>query len=320
MGNEETGNNPAKSENGDVKGVVFNIQRYSIHDGPGIRTTVFLKGCPLSCLWCQNPESQSLKPELFYNRDRCVGCGKCIAVCPVNAIEMGDGKVLTDRSICTGCGLCVDACPEEAREVMGKLMTADEVVNEVMKDAIFYKNSGGGVTLSGGDPFAQPTFSAAILRLCKEKGMHTAIETCGYAPWTTIEKILPFVDLVLYDMKHMDAAEHRKLTGVSNELILDNAKRILHEMHVPLIIRVPVVPGYNDSSDNIEALAAFVVNELSPFLQVHLLPYHRLGESKVQQLERGNAPLNSAPPDEELMLSVKEIMEARGLKKVVIGG
>ncbi|HVN96091.1 MAG TPA: glycyl-radical enzyme activating protein [Syntrophorhabdaceae bacterium] len=320
MDNKEKEIKSVASEDGDIKGVVFNIQRYSIHDGPGIRTTVFLKGCPLSCVWCQNPESQALKPELFYNRERCVGCGRCIAVCPVNAIEMGEGKVHTDRNLCTACGHCVDVCPEEAREVMGKVMTAKEVVGEVMKDAIFYKNSGGGVTISGGDPFAQPAFSAAILKFSREEGIHTAIETCGLAPWITIEKILPYVDLVLYDMKHMNTAEHKRLTGVSNELILENAKRIFHEKHIPLVIRVPVVPGYNDSADNMDTLATFVVHELSPFLQIHLLPYHRLGESKIEQLERDQSPLNSAPPDEERMLSLKQIMEERGLKKVIIGG
>jgi pyruvate formate lyase activating enzyme len=203
---------------------------------------------------------------------------------------------------------------------MGKYMTVEEVVEEVMKDAIFYQRSGGGVTLSGGEPFTQPVFSANILRLCKESSTHTAIETCGYAPWETMERVLQYTDLVLYDIKHMGPAEHKKLTGVPNGLILENARRIWHERHIPLWIRVPVIPGYNDSPANIDALAGFIVNELSPFLQVHLLPYHRLGESKVQQLERGNHPLSATPPDEEHMLSLKQIMEARGLKKVVIGG
>jgi len=320
MDKKDTKNELSNDWINDKKGVVFNIQRYSIHDGPGIRTTVFLKGCPLSCLWCQNPESQSIKPEIFYNVERCVGCGKCITVCPAKAIEMGDAKVITDRNICTGCGSCVDACPEEARELMGKYMTVEEVVEEVMKDDIFYQRSGGGVTLSGGEPFTQWKFSANILKHCKEKSAHTAIETCGYAPWKTMEQVLQYTDLVLYDLKHMDPKEHMKLTGVSNELILENVRRIWHERHIPIWIRVPVIPGYNDSPANIDALAGFVVNELSPFLQIHLLPYHRLGESKVQQLEKPGPKLSADPPDEAHMQSLKEIVEARGLKKVFIGG
>lgn len=320
MDKKDTKNELSNNWINEKKGVVFNIQRYSIHDGPGIRTTVFLKGCPLSCLWCQNPESQSIKPEIFYNVERCVGCGKCIAVCPAKAIEMGDARVITDRNICTGCGSCVDACPEEARELMGKYMTVEEVVEEVMKDDIFYQRSGGGVTISGGEPFTQWKFSANILKHCKERSAHTAIETCGYAPWETMERVLQYTDLVLYDLKHMDPKEHMKLTGVSNELILENVRRIWHERHIPIWIRVPVVPGYNDSPANIDALAGFVVNELSPFLQIHLLPYHRLGESKVQQLEKSGPKLSADPPDEAHMQSLKEIVEARGLKKVFIGG
>jgi len=320
MNEKKAENETANGGDKDKKGVVFNIQRYSIHDGPGIRTTVFLKGCPLSCLWCQNPESQSMKPEIFYNAERCVGCGRCITVCPVKAIEMGDAKVKTDRNVCTGCGLCVEACPEEARELMGKLMTVDEVVEEVMKDDIFYQRSGGGVTISGGEPFTQPGFSANILRLCRERNAHTAIETSGYAPWEIAERVLEYTDLVLFDLKHMDPKEHMKLTGVSNELIHENARRIWHERHIPLWIRVPVIPGYNDSVEHIDTLAGFVVNELSPFIQVHLLPYNRLGESKTQQLEKPGTGLSTEPPDEAHMQSLKEIVEKRGVRKVFIGG
>ncbi len=321
MDKEQT-NNPKQVNDSSAgsKGAVFNIQRYSIHDGPGIRTTVFLKGCPLACLWCQNPESQQMKPQIFYNAERCVGCGRCIAVCPVKAIEMADTKVKTNREICTACGTCVDACPEEARELMGKTMTVEEVVEEVMKDDIFYQRSGGGITISGGEPFAQPAFSANILKKCKERNTHTAIETCGYAPWDRAERVLDYTDLVLFDMKHIDSKEHMRLTGVPNELILENARRIWHERHIPMWIRVPVVPGYNDSPEHIEALATFVVNELSPFLQLHLLPYHRLGESKVQQLEQSGTGLVTDPPDESHMESLKQIVEGKGLRKVFIGG
>lgn len=321
MGDEQT--NKSKQTNGSsarTKGAVFNIQRYSIHDGPGIRTTVFLKGCPLACLWCQNPESQLMKPQIFYNAERCVGCGRCITVCPVKAITVAETKVKTDRELCTGCGTCIETCPEEARELVGKTMTVEEVVEEVMKDDIFYQRSGGGITISGGEPFTQPFFSASILKLCKERNTHTAIETCGYAPWETVEKVLDYTDLVLFDIKHIVSQVHMRLTGVPNELILENAKRIWHERHIPMWIRVPVIPGYNDSTDNIEALATFVVNELSPFVQLHLLPYHRLGESKVQQLEQSGTGLVTDPPDENHMQLLKEVMEAKGMRKVLIGG
>jgi pyruvate formate lyase activating enzyme len=316
MNNSNTNNSNIIEE---IKGVIFNIQRYSIHDGPGIRTTIFLKGCPLSCLWCQNPESQSYKSEIFYNAERCVGCGKCIAVCPVKAIKMRDDKVETDRKICTGCGACVEACPEEARELAGKTMNVREAFNEAVKDEIFYKRSGGGVTLSGGDPFAQPAFSAGILKLCKEAGINTAIDICGYTPWKTMEPIMSYVDLILYDFKHMDSAEHEKLTGVPNELIFENIKKI-HKLHKSIFIRVPVIPGHNDSQQNIEATADFIVKELDPSIQVNLLPYHRLGESKIVQLERPDIKLSAEPPDENYMLHLKEIMEAHGLNNVVIGG
>ncbi|HEX2964946.1 MAG TPA: glycyl-radical enzyme activating protein [Syntrophorhabdaceae bacterium] len=321
MGDEQT--NKSKQTNGSsarTKGAVFNIQRYSIHDGPGIRTTVFLKGCPLACLWCQNPESQLMKPQIFYNAERCVGCGRCITVCPVKAIAVAETKVKTDRELCTGCGTCIETCPEEARELVGKTMTVEEVVEEVMKDDIFYQRSGGGITISGGEPFTQPFFSAGILKLCKERNTHTAIETCGYAPWETVEKVLDYTDLVLFDIKHIVSQVHMRLTGVPNELILENAKRIWHERHIPMWIRVPVIPGCNDSTDNIEALATFVVNELSPFVQLHLLPYHRLGESKVQQLEQSGTGLVTDPPDENHMQLLKEVMEAKGMRKVLIGG
>jgi pyruvate formate lyase activating enzyme len=318
-GGAATSNNNAEISGG-LTGVVFNIQRYSIHDGPGIRTTVFMKGCPLRCVWCQNPESQASRPQLFFNRERCTGCGQCAAVCPEKAVEILEGKAVTDRGLCTACGLCVEGCPVEAREIMGKFMTAAEVVEEVMKDEVFYRTSGGGVTLSGGEPFAQPDFSASILSLCKEKGIHTAIETCGYARWEVAERVLPFVDLVLFDLKQMSGVEHLKLTGAPNSLILQNLKRIWHEKHIPILLRIPVIPGCNDSPENIRATARFVAGELDPSMQVHLIPYHRLGVSKTEQLEMASLQTSIEPPDEEDLAHLKEAMEAEGLKKVVVGG
>jgi len=303
----------------DVKGTIFNIQRYSIHDGPGIRTTVFFKGCPLRCLWCQNPESQTFQQELFYNRDRCTGCGRCLPACPEKAIEIVEGRSRTLRTLCNVCGACAEVCAEEARGLMGKVVSAKEVFAEVDKDAVFYERSGGGVTLSGGEPLAQPEFAIEILSLCKNAGIHTAIETCGHAPWETVERVLKVVDLVLYDLKHMDPVEHRKITGVSNALALENLKRVSHETHVALDIRIPVIPGYNDTSENMEATASFIVKELGPSVPVHLLPYHRLGDSKREQMERTEPSLGIVPPGDEQMEKLKGFFESRGVN-AVIGG
>jgi len=301
------------------KGVIFNIQHYSIHDGPGIRTTVFIKGCPLRCLWCQNPESQALLPEIFFDSEKCTGCGKCIEACPQGAIEIVNGRSRTNRNLCKGYGSCTEVCPNEARNLMGRIATAAEVFKEVNGDAIFYQRSGGGVTLSGGDPLAQPEFAISVLKLCKDAGLHTALDTCGYAKWEMLSHVLDYVDLVLYDFKHMDPVEHMKYTGVSNDLILDNARRIYHERSIPMLARVPIVPGYNDSVENIETTAKFIANELGDSIKVHLLPYHRLGETKYERLEKAGNSVSIQPPSEEHVLKLNEVFESFGLTAYVGG-
>ena len=210
-----------------IQGWVFDIQRYSVNDGPGIRTTVFLKGCPLGCLWCDNPESQYKMPELLYLPSLCVNCQRCVAVCEFGATTVGpDGKIQINRSLCQVCGKCVEACLTGARVLMGRLMGVEEVVQVVNKDTLFYRNSGGGVTVSGGEPTHQAEFVKALLARCHESGLHTALDTCGLVEWDVLEEILEYTDLVLFDLKHMDSEEHRKLTGVGNEIILQNLERL----------------------------------------------------------------------------------------------
>lgn len=302
-----------------MTGVVFDIQHFSIHDGPGIRTTVFLKGCPLTCAWCQNPESQLRAPEIMFHADRCVGCGRCAEVCPEGAIAIADGRAHTDRDLCSGAGSCVETCPNEARTLVGKLMTAEEVVERAAADSMFYERSGGGITLSGGEPLAQPAFAEAILRLSRQAGLHTAVDTCGYAEWATARRVLLHADLVLYDLKHMDSDEHRRLTGVPNVTILQNARRIRHELELPVLARVPLVPGWNDSAENLAATADFVAGELGADTPVHIHPYHRFGEGKWEGLERADEHAAPAPPGEEQVRRAVKVFEARGLV-VVVGG
>lgn len=295
---------------------VFNIQTYSIHDGPGIRVTVFLKGCPLRCLWCANPESNSAVPQLMTYASKCTGCGRCAEVCPNKAISVGqqDGKfvAITDRTLCTDCGQCVDHCPAEAREIAGKLMTVREVLDKVLKDKLFIDASGGGMTLSGGEYLAHPEFCEALLYAAHQAGLHTAVESCSYASRAVIDQVFPHIDLALLDVKHMDSALHKEYTGVPNELILDNIRHVYHDLHVPVTVRVPVIPGYNDSDENIDATARFAAEELGKDVGVHLLPYHRLGESKNQSLGK-EMNFSIDVPSNEHMQHLKSIVEAHGI-------
>jgi pyruvate formate lyase activating enzyme len=303
----------------DAQGKIFNIQHYSIHDGPGIRTTVFLMGCPLRCGWCQNPESQSFQPVVFVNAEKCTGCGQCVEACPAGAIQVIEGKSKTNRKQCHGMGKCADICPNEARSIMGREVRAGEVFKEVNADALFYQNSGGGITLSGGDPVAQPDFAISILKLCRDAGFHTAIDTCGFAKWDILKTILDYADLVLYDIKHMDPARHKQYTAVSNKLILDNAKRIRMELNLPMIARLPIIPGYNDSLENLNSAARFIAHELGNEVKVHLLPYHRLGETKYERMEKPGGCVRIEPPSDDGMEELKKMFESFGLT-VTIGG
>jgi pyruvate formate lyase activating enzyme len=240
-----------------VTGVIFNIQRFSIHDGPGIRTTVFLKGCSLRCFWCHNPEGIRRKIEHQFFPSRCILCGVCVTTCPEGAqLLNGIGRIYR-RDLCVTCGKCLEVCYAEALVPAGRIVTADEVVEEVLRDRAFYESSGGGVTLSGGEPVLQPEFAIAILELCRAEGLHTAIETAANCRWQELAALLPLTDLVMIDIKHMDSAAHRAVTGAGNERILANARR-LADTDVPVIFRIPVVPAVNDSDEQIAAIASFV--------------------------------------------------------------
>ncbi|MBC8248717.1 MAG: glycyl-radical enzyme activating protein [Anaerolineales bacterium] len=300
-----------------VTGLIFDIKKFSIHDGPGIRTTVFFKGCPLSCWWCHNPEGQSLGREIMFRERRCIRCGACQAVCTQGAISMDGDVVSTDREKCTLCGACVEACYAEARELVGREVTVAEVMAEIEQDVAFYDESGGGVTFSGGEPLLQRNFLLALLRACREKEIHTAVDTCGFATWETLDSLREHVDLFLYDLKSMDDARHLKSTGVSNELILGNLHRLSTLGH-DIILRVPVIPGINDDDENIRQTGAFAAT-LSYLNRLDVLPYHRAGTEKYHRLNKVYELPEARPPSDERMAKIVRILRGFGLQ-IKIGG
>jgi glycyl-radical enzyme activating protein len=303
------------------KGLAFNIQKFSLHDGPGIRTLIFLKGCPLRCLWCDNPESQRHEPELVFYQARCMQFQSCLEVCQEEALraEIHNGKMVgvgIDRSLCTLCGACVEACVSKAWQMIGEWITPEEALVEVEKDIPFYGSS-GGLTLSGGEPLSQPEFTRHMLAICHDRCIHTAIETCGYWPWETMESILPCLDLVMYDLKQMDPQKHQAYTGVSNELILENAQR-LAQYGIAMIVRLPVIPGYTDSEKNIRDTASFVA-ELGNVRRIDLAPYHNLGTHKYIELGREYTLTQVESPYQEVLEQYVEIIQSYGVP-AQIGG
>jgi pyruvate formate lyase activating enzyme len=298
--------------------LVFDIQRFSIYDGPGIRTTVFFKGCPLSCLWCQNPESIARGKEILFNEKRCVGCKKCKEVCKEEAIDFEfKGRVRRER--CNVCGKCADICCTNALRIAGRGVTVQELVDEVKKDIAFYKNSGGGITLSGGEPLLQSGFSAELLRACKEAGINTCIETSGFTLWSNFEKVLRYTDLVLYDIKIMNVEKHQKFTGVKNEIILQNALRLAGSA-TSVNFRMPLIPEHNDDEVNIAETAEFLkraadVKKTEPW--IHILPYHRLGVNKYEQLGKNYALTGLQAPSKDTVSKVCEEFRRYGVKTAV---
>ena len=299
-------------------GKLFNIQPYSIHDGPGIRTTFFVKGCPLRCKWCQNPESQASAPVLLFYESKCKGCGLCAGACPHNAIHIVKGKAKTNRAVCRDCGSCCGICPAAARELSGKEWDIETLVDKALDDKLFIDESKGGITLSGGEPLLQPQFAAEFLRACKKKGFHTALDTTGFAGWEAAKPVFEAADLILFDIKHMDSLKHKALTGVPNELILQNLIR-LHELEKEIYIRVPVIPGMNDDEKNLRNMASFIQDKLDAKYKVFLLPFHNLGNAKLQSLEQEDKCLYLEPPTALHMQSLKAILEEYGIN-VQIGG
>jgi len=302
---------------GDNKGIVFNIQRYSLHDGPGIRSIVFLKGCPLKCAWCSNPESQKTKPEIGLSQTLCKQCLKCVEACPTNASSLVDNRIVIDRKVCTRCGACIGVCVPDARKLYGEEKTAFEVYKELEKDASFYHDSGGGVTASGGEPLLQPVFLASIFKLCQFSGFHTAIETTGCVNTEAFDVVKPYTDLLLYDIKFADKDLHKKWTRQSNDLILKNLKHVV-DNDIKVTVRVPLVPGINDTDEELKGIADVVIRTLK-VPKVNLLPYHRYGEGKYNMLDREYGLPDFTRQSDEKLESAKEIFTSMGIDAEVIG-
>ena len=303
-------------------GTVFNIQRFSIHDGPGIRTTVFFKGCPLRCFWCHNPEGLRRPPEIRFFPSRCIGCGECAEVCEQTAHTFADGIHSFDRSRCVTCGRCAEICCTEALEMVGQEKTIDEVMDEVLRDRIFYETSNGGVTLSGGEPLLQREFTLELLQRCHAEGLHTAVETSAHCRWEDLAELLPVTDMFMLDIKHMDEKKHREATGMSNQLILANIRHLVKTAK-PIVFRTPVIPGVNDSPEDISAIAG-CVRELTDLrasegvdpdaaISLELLAFHRLAGDKYRSLDMQYEADGLESPSKEQMIELVELAKSHGI-------
>jgi pyruvate formate lyase activating enzyme len=291
-------------------GTIFDIKRYAINDGPGIRTAVFFKGCPLECWWCHNPEGQVSQPQLILRENRCKLSQACVEVCPQGAI-VWDDRPITDWEKCDQCGKCAEVCYAGGREMVGRDVTADQVMAEVVRDVPFYDQSGGGVTFTGGEPMLQTEFLKETLLLCKEQHIHTAVDTSGQTSWENLHSIVPLVNLFLYDLKLMDESRHIKYTSVSNKLILKNLRKLV-EAGAQIIVRIPLIPGINDDDENIK-LCATTLARLPTLEGIEVMPYHEIGKAKYQSLGMKYKLENVQPPTEEQVFRVEEILSSQGI-------
>lgn len=302
----------------DVKGTIFDIKKFAVHDGPGIRTTVFVKGCPLRCQWCHNPESWEQTPQILFYERNCIGCGKCLEMCEKGALRLEEGVRVYDSDLCGRCWKCTEVCYAEAQVKCGREVTVEEVLVEVEKDRPFYDNSGGGMTISGGEPLAQFEFVKALLEEARARELHTALDTSGYGRWERIEALLPVVDLFLYDLKLIDPERHRTQAGVPNERILKNLRR-LSRSGKPVTIRMPVVPGHNDSEEDIRLLRTFLRALDGGPIRMELLPYHKLALSKYERLGRTYPLADLEAPPRERMEEIRAELQESGVEIILEG-
>lgn len=295
------------------KGLIFDIQRFSLHDGPGLRTLIFFKGCPLSCWWCSNPESHSSLQEIMFDARKCRACGECTAACQSGALTRdAEGHFVYRPELCTLCGDCVEACPQQARRLVGREVTVDELMREIERDVPFFRRSGGGVTLGGGEPLLQAAFAQELLKACRERGIHTAMETSGYAAWPAVSRIGRLTDLLFFDIKHIDPAQHKRLSGVDNLTILSNLEKLC-QVHTNIVVRYPLIPGCNDKEADILAMASYV-KRLGRLSEVELIPYHRYGEVKYVMLDREYRLSGLSIPGPEKVARACELIRSQGLR------
>ncbi len=294
-----------------VTGLITDIKKFAIHDGPGIRTTVFLKGCPLRCLWCHNPETQSPQSDVAYISAHCIGCAKCIRACPSDALSQTENGIVRDYLKCTACGACAEACPTEAMTVYGRKVSVEEAIAEVEKDRPFYETSGGGMTISGGEPLYQADFAVALMKVARNTGLHTCLDTCGLVPWAAFQAILPYTDTVLYDVKTLDNKRHREATGCENHVIIANLAALV-QAGAEVLVRTPVIPGLNATPEAIADIADFLAGLTRP-PELELLPYHELGEAKFERLGMEYKLRGVKPPDKTLMANLVQIAEDHGV-------